>query len=86
MGAKSWDQPSNLEPRRKRDPPSLKLRRDRFVKRGPGFEFSLELRRPGLYRLEASTNLTDWVRPGSSDWLITVKLWVAPSCEGYCAG
>jgi hypothetical protein len=31
----------------------------------PGFEFSLSLPQAGLYRLEASTNLTDWVSLGS---------------------
>jgi Zn-dependent metalloprotease len=31
----------------------------------PGFEFSLRLPQPGLHRLEASTNLMDWVSLGS---------------------
>lgn len=31
----------------------------------PGFEFSLRLPQPGLYRLEASTNLVDWISLGS---------------------
>ena len=31
----------------------------------PGFEFSLKLPQSGLYRLEASTNLIDWVSLGS---------------------
>lgn len=31
----------------------------------PGFEFSLRLPQAGLYRLEASTNLADWVSLGS---------------------
>jgi Zn-dependent metalloprotease len=31
----------------------------------PGFEFSLRLPQAGLYRLEASTNLVDWVSLGS---------------------
>lgn len=31
----------------------------------PGYEFSLQLPQPGLYRLEASTNLADWVPLGS---------------------
>jgi Zn-dependent metalloprotease len=31
----------------------------------PGFEFSLRITQPGLYRLEASTNLVDWQPLGS---------------------
>jgi hypothetical protein len=31
----------------------------------PGFEFSLKLPKAGLYRLEATTNLVDWISLGS---------------------
>lgn len=31
----------------------------------PGFEFSLKVPQPGLYRLEASTNLVNWISLGS---------------------
>lgn len=48
----------------------------------PGFEFSLKIAVAGLYRLEASTNLVDWV-PLTSPWCPADFGYVDPQATNY---